>query len=120
MLIETLVEYTVELNKEIEEQEKKEQEERERQFIGTSKMSFQEWWASKEKERDKIINQIKKRKEAEAERKKGRLTGKQFFMNSKRRISNEAEDMREADINNKLKDQGVDLDVFTNDLLNDI
>ncbi|KAL7715293.1 RWD domain-containing protein [Entamoeba marina] len=103
-LIEIIRDYTVFLSEEALRIEKQEEDERERQFIGSAKKTFNEWWKDKEKERKMILQQIKQEKDDEAQRKKGRLTGKQFFLNNPQ----------------KLIEQGVDLELFTDDSLLDV
>lgn len=117
-LIELLERRVVYLEEEKVRQEKAEEAAREAEFVGTAKKTFEEWWSDKEKERKVTLEQIKKEKEEEANRKKGRITGKQFFMNNPRMAEQmkkgiEKEEEKEEEIATQLEEQGVDLDMFT-------
>ena len=128
-LVDKVKELLIEIiNEEIErkrqeEREKELEEERrlEEEFEGNAKRTFDEWWKEKEKDRAKIIERIKKEKESEINRKKGRLTGKQFFLNKSHSAGTETEVIEEENIEKTLEEQGVDLDAFGDDLnLDDI
>ncbi|EKE37680.1 hypothetical protein ENUP19_0311G0005 [Entamoeba nuttalli] len=118
MVIEILKEQVIFLNEEIVRKEKEEERAREREFIGTTKKTFEEWWKDKEKERKITIEKIKKEKEAEMNRKKGRMTGKEFFMNNPRMAEQLKEENNEEEekVEETLKEQGVDLEMFTEEL----
>ena len=128
-LIDKVKELLVEItNNEIErkreealEKEREEERRLEAEFEGNAKRTFDEWWKEKEKDRAKIIERIKKEKESEINRKKGRLTGKQFFLNKSHSAGTENEVIEEENIEKTLEEQGVDLDAFGDDLnLDDI
>ncbi|ELP90036.1 RWD domain containing protein, putative [Entamoeba invadens IP1] len=113
MLIALLDGHTTWLNEEAVRKEKAEQDEAEKQFIGASKQTFEQWWKGKEAERKITMKRIKEEKDEEVNRKKGRITGKQFFMNNPRMAEQADADVKnEEEIDNKLKEQGVDLDMF--------
>ena len=103
------------INEEIIEKEKEEERKREEEIYGTTNKTFDEWWKEKEKERDKLIEKIKKEKEGEMNRKKGKLTGKQIFMNNPR-LHEQFKEEENKEIEKTLEEQGVELEMFTDDL----
>ncbi|EDR27828.1 RWD domain-containing protein, putative [Entamoeba dispar SAW760] len=122
MVIEILKEQVIFLNEEIIRKEKEEEKAREKEFIGSTKKTFEEWWKDKEKERKITLEKIKREKEAEINRKKGRMTGKEFFMNNPRMVEQlkeeniRKEEEEEEKVEETLKEQGVDLEMFTEEL----
>lgn len=100
------------------EKEREEERRLEAEFEGNTRRTFDEWWAEKEKVKKSILARIEKEKEQEINRKKGRITGKQFFLNKSHSGQGIETDQT---IEKTLEEQGVDLDAFGDDLnLDDI
>ena len=121
-----LIQEEIKFNANEEERlKKKKEDEFEKQFIGAAKQTFEEWYASRQKEVRITVEQLKREKEAEIKRKSGRLTGKEYFMrNAKNRNILESAELKDIDkkedmneIFEKLSEQGVDFELFTRDEL---